>query len=235
MGPRKHQAVRKRRLEQGQGSTERRRKVRHEREPTPEPPAPVPASLVRKSIASGRHVDIPFWDQHHFFIGDVLRDAGLVHFCMMTERFYPDLIREFYASMATDGIGWSATVRGIEIPVTPEVISHVWRIPLHGTAATSISNREHAFRCILEREDVSGISTVAANQLSLEMRVLHHIIARILIPKSGRFDFITEHELVLMVSLRQRTPINLPRIMLQQMGEAASHRRLVQPYGMGLT
>ena len=69
-------------------------------------------------------------------------------------------------------------------------------------AATSISDREHAFRCILECEDVSGISTVAANQLSLEMRVLHHIIARILIPKSGRFDFITERELVLMVSLR---------------------------------
>ena len=153
----------------------------------------------------------------------------------MSERLYPDLIREFYGSMATDGIGWSATVRGIEIPVTPEVISRIWRIPLLGTAATTISDRELAFRCILEREDVSGISTVSANQLSLEMRVLHHIIARILIPKSGRFDFITEHELVLMVSLSQRTPINLPRIMLQQMGEAASHRRLVQPYGMGLT
>jgi len=101
-------------------------------------------------------------------------------------------MRKFYRSMATDGIRWIPRVRDVEIPMTPETLSRVWAIPIHGLAANWVGDKDAAFKYILEHEDIRGVSVVSANQLSLEMRVLHHIIARILVPKTGRFDFITE-------------------------------------------
>lgn len=87
----------------------------------------------------------------------------------------------------------------------------------------------------LEREDVRGVFVVMANQLSIELILLHHMIAWILVPKTRHFDFITEKELMLMVVLIQETTMNLLGIIVRQMYEAASSRRLCIPYGMGLT
>ena len=119
--------------------------------------------------------------------------------------------------------------------MTDELLSRVWEIPRRGVCVFSVDDREVAFRCILEREDVRGISVVTANQLSLEMRLLHHITARILLPKTGRFDFITERELMVMTSLIERRQINLPSLMLTQMHDAAIQCRHYLPYGMALT
>lgn len=37
-----------------------------------------------------------------------------------------------------------------------------------------------------------GIFVVMVNQLSIEMKLLHHVIALIIVPKTEKFDFITE-------------------------------------------
>lgn len=64
-------------------------------------------------------------------------------------------------------------------------------------------DKEKVFGCILERDDVQGILVVMSNQLSMEMRLLHHISTQILVLKIGQFDFITERELMPMVTLVQ--------------------------------
>lgn len=54
-----------------------------------------------------------------------------------------------------------------------------------------------------------------ANQLSMKMRLLHHVIARIVVLKTRHFNIITEREFMLMVSLIGRLAINLPGIMFR--------------------
>lgn len=60
-------------------------------------------------------------------------------------------------------------------------------------------------------------------------------MAWILIPKIGRFDFIIERELMLMIALAQRIAVNLPSIIAIQMQEATTSKRVCLPYGIGLT
>lgn len=69
----------------------------------------------------------------------------------------------------------------------------------------------------MERDDVQGISVVVTNQLSMEIRLLHHVLAQILVLKTGCFDFITKRELMLMVVIIQWTVINMPGLMARQM------------------
>lgn len=70
-----------------------------------------------------------------------------------------------------------------------------------------------------------GILVVKANQLSIEMRPLHHVIGWILVPKTAQFDFM-EIELMLMVALVRRTTMNMPDIIFHQTQEVMSSRRL---------
>ena len=200
---------------------ERRTKARHDppsssRVPPPPPSSSIPPSfsspqaqplsnaaerMAGRVIASGRRVNFIYFDANGFSIGQWIRLAGCESFCSMTDRYYPHLIREFYGSLARGADGWTATVRGVTFVLTPEVLGHIWRIPTLGATSDHLLDREAGIRCILERDDVRGVTTVSAIQLSVEMRLLHHIVARIFLPKTGRFDYITERELMFMTTL----------------------------------
>jgi len=99
----------------------------------------------------------------------------------------------------------------------------------------SLVDRFSGLRYIFESDDLPEGETIVASKLSAEMRLLHHIIARILLPKTDCFDLITKRELLVMVSLVQHTPVYLPVLMVHQMMEASISQRLCLPYGMGLT
>lgn len=94
--------------------------------------------------------------------------------------------------MTRGGNGWTAKVRGVLILVSGEMLSKVREIPFRGAIADSLGNRVDGFKYILEGEDVRGVFMVVTNQLSVKMWLLNHITTRILVPKIGRFDFITD-------------------------------------------
>lgn len=69
-------------------------------------------------------------------------------------------------------------------------------------------------RCVLDRLGVGRIDDLISSPLSIGMRLLHHIIRRIFIPKTGRFDFVSERELAMMYHLIQSIPMNLLDMMI---------------------
>ena len=74
-----------------------------------------------------------------------------------------------------------------------------------------------------------------ANQLNDEMRLLHSFVTHILFPKIGRFDFISDRDLAIMKYIMEQRSVNLPRIMMSYMWEAASKKHSSLSYGMVLT
>ena len=60
------------------------------------------------------------------------------------------------------------------------------------------------------REDVHGISKLQAKHLIVEIRVLSHIVARIIFPKTGRFDLDPNRVIGIMDCIIQSQQLNLP-------------------------
>lgn len=83
--------------------------------------------------------------------------------------------------------------------------------------------------------NVSEIEEVKANQLPLELRLLHNICSRLLFPKTGRFEYVSERNIIVMDSVITGRPINLPGMMIWYMAESANKKRATLPYGMILT
>ena len=108
-------------------------------------------------------------------------------------------------------------------------------MPREGVQILRLEDRTEGLKCILEKEDVSGIDLVQANQLSVEIRLLHHIISRIIFPKTGRFDWVTERDVSLMYFLINGIKVNLPCMMLLQISEVLNKSKGCMPYGMFFT
>ena len=67
------------------------------------------------------------------------------------------------------------------------------------------------------------------------MRLLHSIVIHIFIPKIGRFDFISERDLIIMHCILEEFLLNLSKLMISHMIEGFTKRNACLPYGMVLT
>ena len=77
-------------------------------------------------------------------------------------------------------------------------------------APNHLFDQAKTLKAILERDDVDIMEELFANQLSMEMRLLHHIIRRILFSKIDRFDFISETDAIIIQHIIQSIHLNLP-------------------------
>ena len=108
-------------------------------------------------------------------------------------------------------------------------------MPIEGRKDIVLKDRLKALKTILERDDVDEIGIVKASFLSLEMRLLHNFISRIFLPRTSRFDWISERYLCFMECVIEGEALNLPYIMLCQMKETIRKVKTYPPYGMVFT
>ena len=73
-----------------------------------------------------------------------------------------------------------------------------------------------------------------ANDLTLETRLVHHFICTIFLPKTRRYEHVTDRELFFLWAYMTNLRIDLPMYILDQMYKATMHK-VSLPYEMFLT
>lgn len=58
----------------------------------------------------------------------------------------------------------------------------------NGIYVLALMKKIDGLRVILERDDIRNFRNLQANQLSVEMRLLHYMVSKIFFSKTGRFD-----------------------------------------------
>ena len=119
--------------------------------------------------------------------------------------------------------------------ITHFLLSRILHLVAEGVEATVHSKREKTLRLILGREDVGPLDIVSANQLLAKMQLLHSIVTHILILEIGRFDFLSERDLIIMHCILEEFPLNLSKLMIFHMIEGSTKRNACLTYGMVLT
>ncbi|KAL2542332.1 Uncharacterized protein Adt_03310 [Abeliophyllum distichum] len=80
------------------------------------------------------------------------------------------------------------------------------------------------------------LARLSTNQLTLTCRVLHNIIAHIIVPRKGHHDEVNHYDVFLLNSILFGRKLNFPYIMIQHMNSILSGTRpKALPYGMILT
>ena len=67
------------------------------------------------------------------------------------------------------------------------------------------------------------------------MRLLHHLVTKLFIPRSGRHDLLSGRDICIMYHVITQTPLNLPALMFEAMRETLNRSKAHLPFGMALT
>ena len=86
----------------------------------------------------------------------------------------------------------------------------------------------------LYRRDVDECVQPTANDMSLELRLVHHFTCTMFIPKTRRYEHVTDWELFFLWAYMIDSRIDLPMFILDQMYRAIMNK-VSLPYGMFLT
>ena len=94
--------------------------------------------------------------------------------------------------------------------------------------------KEERINIILGRIYTGSLNKLEAKILSVEMRLLHHMVTKLFVLKSGRHDLLSGRDICIMYHVIIETPLNLPALMFEAMREILN-RSLAFWYGTHLS
>ncbi|KAL2474409.1 Uncharacterized protein Adt_35145 [Abeliophyllum distichum] len=144
----------------------------------------------------GKNVDLASFtfDGPSFHIEDLFSAMGWVSILTLHDKVYPSIVKDFYKKMVFSlGTGISCLVKNKRIKITQELIRSILHledgIRLY-TTKTILHLEEYnpveACRHVTEKH-FDNPTRLSTNQLTLTCRVLHNIIAHIIVPRKVSF------------------------------------------------
>ena len=148
----------------------------------------------------------------------------------LSKPVYIDLVKKFYSNLFFSKGVLKYTIKGVQIILNTPRLGRLLQMPCEGSCLDELPKKEVGLRTIFERDDVEGFLKIEAKDLSVEMRLLHHMVSRIFSSRGGRYDLMTGRDICLMHHVVLESPLNLLFLMIDAMREALN-RSLALWYG----
>ncbi|CAL1370380.1 unnamed protein product [Linum trigynum] len=165
--------------------------------------------------------------------------------------YYPKLVQYFYNNIvyqhnANGSIhAFQSYVNGMEKRISKNVLAEVLETPNWGKRINSYNawNETRFSRTkqiqtvcgLAEGEDAQDCNRPKSNKLTVQARVIHHMLSYNILPEGGHWETVTYFDMELLTSLLLDEKVNLPYLIFNDMLTAAESSNRNLPYGMILT
>ncbi|GAV64738.1 hypothetical protein CFOL_v3_08253 [Cephalotus follicularis] len=231
------------------------------REPSPDPAlqsdseseeqAPIPlrsVAFVDKRVMGGRNIDLDFCSSEFSFVS-WLEDLNLIPLVQISDPFYIKLVKEFYsnlrmASNQNEEFALTSSVKGERIYLDARILASILHIPHTGLYVFEHKKwpevegfHPNQILSILYTNDpnVHPNTALTTNRLSVDHRLLHHIIVHQILPTDGGYAKLSRMQVFLMWCILSKIEFCFPLLMLMTMVRAFSQKKFVLPFGSILT
>ena len=177
-----------------------------------------------KVITPDRQINFTFLLQEGFKIEELMKGMSWRLLCNLDAPCYLALIKEFYNTLAIGENGLYALVRKVTIRIIADILGHVLQMSTTGLINIDLESKEDTARMIIGDHAIYVNGELFANQLTAEMWLLHSFVTHILFFNMRRFNFISDRDLGNMKYILELESINMPRLMMNYMWEAATKR-----------
>ena len=143
---------------------------------TRSPISPSKVFLSDRKVESGKNIDFRFFEKEGFSIRSKIKDQGWKFYCSLKENTYVDLAREFYLNLGYSNEIIKSTVKGVDISLDPVLLGEILHLPCEGYTNMKLSVKEEGINIILGRTFTGSLNKLEAKFLSIEMRLLHHMV-----------------------------------------------------------
>ena len=148
---------------------------------------------------------------------------------------FRSLVREFYLNLSYYNGTVKFSVKGVNIILDPLHLGQILHLSCEGYSHMELPIKEEGLSVILGRAFTKNLNKLEARILSVEMRLLHHMVTKLFVPRSGRHDLLSGRDICIMYHVIIETSLNLPTLMIEAMREILNRSKAHLPYGMALT
>ncbi|GAV67277.1 hypothetical protein CFOL_v3_10783 [Cephalotus follicularis] len=196
----------------------------------------------------GRNIDLDFCSSEFSFIS-WLDDLHLLPLVQIQDPFYVKLVKEFYMNLRivsnpNEEFALSSTVKGQRIYLNARILASILHI-LH-TGLYIFQHKKwpevegfhpNQILSILYPNDPNIHPNMAlnTNRLSVDHRLLHHLIVHQLLPTGGGYAKLSRMQAFLMWCILSKIEFCFPLLMLKTMVRAFTQKKSVLPFGSILT
>ncbi|GAV75719.1 hypothetical protein CFOL_v3_19196 [Cephalotus follicularis] len=196
----------------------------------------------------GRNIDLNFCSSEFSFVS-WLEDLNLIPLVQISDPFYIKLVKEFYsnlrmASNQNEEFALTSSVKGERIYLTARILASILHIPHTGLYVFEHKKwsevegfHPNQILSILYPNDpnVHPNMALTTNRLSVDHRLLHHLIVHQILPTDGGYAKLSRMQVFLMWCILSKIEFCFPLLMLKTMVRAFSQKKSVLPFGSILT
>ncbi|GAV87537.1 hypothetical protein CFOL_v3_30963 [Cephalotus follicularis] len=213
--------------------------------------SPIPlrsVTFVDKRVIGGRNVDLQFCSSEFSFIS-WLEDLNLIPLVQIFDPFYIKLVKEFYSNlrMASNNheeFTLTSIIKGQRIFLDARILASILHIPHTGIYVFEHKkwpevegfHPNHILSILYPNDpNVHPNMALTSNRLSVDHRLLHHLIVHQFLPTGGGYAKLSRMQVFLMWCILSRIEYCFPLLMLKTMVRAFHQKKSVLPFGSILT
>ncbi|GAV90252.1 hypothetical protein CFOL_v3_33661 [Cephalotus follicularis] len=195
-----------------------------------------------------RNIDLDFCSFEFSFVS-WLDDLHLLPLVQISYPFYIKLVKEFYSNLRmvsspNEEFALSSSVKGERIYLNARILASILHIPHTGLYVFEHKKwpevegfHPNQILSLLYPNDpnVHPNMALTTNRLSVDHRLLHHLIVHQILPTGGGYKKVSRMQVFLMWCILAKIEFCFPLLMLKTMVRAFSQKKLVLPFGSILT
>ncbi|GAV63335.1 hypothetical protein CFOL_v3_06853 [Cephalotus follicularis] len=196
----------------------------------------------------GRNIDLDFCSSEFSFVS-WLDDLHLLPLVQISDPFYIKLVKEFYSNLKmvsaqNEEFAISSSVKGQRIYLDARILASILHTPHTGLYVFEHKKwpevegfHPNQILSILYPNDpnVHPNMALTTNRLSVDHRLLHHLIVHQILPTGGGYAKLSRMQVFLMWCILSKIEFCFPLLMLKTMVRAFSQKKSVLPFGSILT
>ncbi|GAV86656.1 hypothetical protein CFOL_v3_30083 [Cephalotus follicularis] len=196
----------------------------------------------------GRNIDYDFCSSEFAFVS-WLDDSHLLPLVQISNPFYIKLVKDFYSNlkMVSDQnqeFGVTSVVEGQRIYLDARILASILHIPHTGIYVFEHKkwpevegfHPNHILSILYPNDpNVHQNMSLTTNRLSVDHRLLHHLIVHQILPTGGGYTKLSRMQVFIMWCILSKIEFCFPLLILKTMVRAFSQKKSVLPYGSLLT
>uniref|UniRef100_A0A2N9F4L3 Putative plant transposon protein domain-containing protein n=1 Tax=Fagus sylvatica TaxID=28930 RepID=A0A2N9F4L3_FAGSY len=165
--------------------------------------------ISRRTVVFGKIVDFPYFANHHIHIRELFQAQGWENFLSTRQKQYTTLVKHFYTHFELVHGKISSYVKGYD--------------PLE------------SIRQMCGNPNIQELSRPKIADLTLESRLIHHIIAHNILPRSGSYEYTSYLDLFIMWAILNKVKLDLAFYISWHMETCVKKKNGALPYGLHIT
>ncbi|GAV57144.1 hypothetical protein CFOL_v3_00682 [Cephalotus follicularis] len=204
--------------------------------------------FVDKRVMGGRNIDLSFCSNEFVFVS-WLESLHLLPLVQIQDMFYVKIVKEFYMNLRVvfsrhEDFALSSTVKGQRIFLDARILASILHIPHTGLYIFEYKKwpevegfHPNEILSIFYPNDpnIHPNMSLCTNKLSVNHRLLHHLIVHQLLPTGGGYAKLTTMQAFLMWCIIFKVEFCYSLLMLHTMVRAFTQKKSVLPFGCILT